>query len=85
MWPELLGRGTRGTAMDIPELAYSFPDGHKNRYRITVINNPKRNRYRIIANCDFDSNGDGQKNRFTAITNIRHGEARKNREVVQTR
>ena len=67
-----------GTAMDVPELAYSFPDGHKNRYRIQVVNNSRRNRYKITVYCDFDSDGDGRDDRFTAITNIVNGEVRKN-------
>ena len=74
-----------GTAIDIPELAYSFPAGHKNRYRINVINNARRNRYRITVFCDFDSNGDGRNDRFTATTNIVLGEVRKYRVIVQTR
>lgn len=74
-----------GKAMDIPELAYSFPDGHKNRYKIKVTNNKRRNRYIITAYCDFDSNGNGKDDRFTATTDIWRGEVRKNREIVQTR
>ena len=74
-----------GTAKEIPELGYNFPDGHKNRYRIQVNNNKRRNRYVITAYCDFDSNGNGKDDRFTATTDIRRGEVRKNREVVQTR
>ena len=73
------------TAMEVPELAYSFSDSNKNRYRIRVINNTRRNRYIIRVFCDFDSNGNGKKDRFTATTNIWRGEVRKNREVVQTR
>jgi len=74
-----------GTAKDVPELAYSFSDGHKNRYRIRVRNNRRRNRYIITVYCDFDSNGDGRDDRFKATTDIRRGEVRKNREIVQTR
>ena len=74
-----------GRAKDVPELAYSFPDGHKNRYRIRVINNKRRNRYIITVFCDFDSNGNGKNDRVTATTDIRRGDVRKNREVVQTR
>jgi type IV pilus assembly protein PilA len=75
----------KGTAMDIPELAYSFADGHKNRYRIRVTNNRRRNRYIITAYCDFDSNGNGRDDRFTATTDIRSGEVRKNREIIRLR
>ena len=75
----------RGTAVDIPELAYSFADGHKNRYRIRVTNNSRQNRYQIMANCDFDSDGNGKKDRFRAITRIANGKVRKNREIVQLR
>ena len=75
-----------GTAMDVPELAYSFPAGHKNRYRINVINNDRpRNRYQITVFCDFDSDGDGTNDRFTATTNIVNGQVRKNRLIVKTR
>ncbi len=74
-----------GTAMEVPELAYSFPSGHKNRYRIVVTNNNRRNRYRITVFCDFDSDGDGRDDRFTATTNIVNGEVRKNRLIVKTR
>ena len=74
-----------GTAKEVPELAYSFPAGHKNRYRIRVINNKRRNRYKITVYCDFDSNGDGTNDRFTATTNILNGEVRKNRLIVRTR
>ncbi len=76
-----------GTSMDVPELAYSFADGHKNRYRITVITNNTRPRYRyqITVFCDFDANGDGTKDRYTATTNIVKGDVRKNRLIVQTR
>jgi prepilin-type N-terminal cleavage/methylation domain-containing protein len=73
------------TAIEIPELAYSFLESNRNRYRITVTNNRNRNRYVIRAFCDFDSNGNGRDDRFTATTDIRRGEVRKNREIVQLR
>jgi prepilin-type N-terminal cleavage/methylation domain-containing protein len=57
------------TAMEVPELAYSFSAENRNRYRINVINNARRNRYRITVFCDFDSNGNGSDDRFTATTN----------------
>lgn len=75
----------RGTAVDIPELAYSFPDGHKNRYRIWVLSNRWRDLYVINVSCDFDSNGNGKKDRFRAITYIRRGKVIRNREIVQLR
>jgi len=73
----------KGKAMDIPELAFSFAEGHKNRFNISVINNANRNRYKITAFCDFDSNGNGKDDRFTAITNIRNGKVRKNRKITR--
>ncbi|MCP4575062.1 MAG: prepilin-type N-terminal cleavage/methylation domain-containing protein [Deltaproteobacteria bacterium] len=73
------------TAMEVPELAYSFSAENKNRYRIVVTNNNRRNRYRITVFCDFDSDGDGRDDRFTATTNIVNGEVRKNRLIVKTR
>ena len=73
----------RGTAVQLPELAYNFPGGHKERFRINVINNRRRNRYIIRAFCDFDSDGNGQADRFTATTDIWRGEVRQNREIVQ--
>ena len=75
----------KGTAMEVPELAYSFPESNKNRYQINVVNNARRNRYRITVFCGFDSDGDGTDDRFTATTNIVNGEVRKNRLVVKTR
>jgi prepilin-type N-terminal cleavage/methylation domain-containing protein len=74
-----------GSAREIPELAYNFPEGHKNRYRIRVRNNRTRVFYRIDVFCDFDSNGNGRDDRFRAMTDIRRGEVRRNREIVQTR
>ena len=74
-----------GTAMGVPELACSFSEGNKNRYRIRVTNNARRNRYQILVVCDFDSDGDGRNDRFTATTNIVRGEVRKNRLIVKTR
>jgi prepilin-type N-terminal cleavage/methylation domain-containing protein len=78
----------RETAVDIPQLAYSFYEGHKNRYRIQgVLARPPHNRqrYKITVDCDFDSNGNGKDDQFTAVTWIVGGEVRKNRLVVQTR
>ncbi len=84
------GSGTltipRGKAVDIPELAYSFPDGHKNKYRISgVAARPPHNRqrYKIRVDCDFDSNGNGTDDKFIAVTQIVGGEVRKNRLVIQ--
>lgn len=72
-----------GRARDIPQLAYSFPQGHKNHYTIRGINNARRNRYLIDVRCDFDSNNNGRNDRFTAITDIYRGVVRQNRVVVQ--
>lgn len=72
-----------GTARDIPELAYSFPRGHKNRYTIQGTNNANRNRYVISVRCDFDANNDGKNDRYTATTDIQRGTVRLNRLFVQ--
>jgi len=73
----------KGVARDIPELAYSFPEGHKNRYIIQGKNNAQRNYYRIEVRCDFDSNNNGKKDRITAYTDIWRGSVRANRVVRQ--
>ena len=73
----------KGTAKDIPELAYNFPEGHKNRYIIRGRNNRRRNFYRIDVRCDFDSNNNGKKDRFIVTTNIWRGNVRQNRELRQ--
>jgi len=84
------GSGTltipRGKAVDIPQLAYSFPAGHKNSYKIAgVIARPPHNRqrYKITVDCDFDSNGNGKDDRVIAVTWIVGGEVRKNRLITQ--
>ena len=74
-----------GKAVEIPELAYNFAEGHRNRYRIQTKNNKNRNYYQITVFCDFDSNGNRKDDRFTATTDIRRGEVRRNRDVVQLR
>jgi len=75
------------TAVEIPELAYNFSEGHKNRYRIRARSNRYRDYYQITVFCDFDSNGNGQDDRFRATTDIRKrtGVVKKNREIVQLR
>ena len=72
----------QGTAKDIPELAYSFPGGHKNQYTIRGTNNSSRNYYRIDVRCDFDANRNGKDDRYIVITDIRSGDVRQNRSLV---
>ncbi len=75
------------TAVEIPELAYNFSEGHKNRYRIRARSNRWRDYYQITVYCDFDANGNGKDDRFRATTDIRKrtGVVKKNREIVQLR
>jgi prepilin-type N-terminal cleavage/methylation domain-containing protein len=75
------------TAVEIPELAYNFSEGNRNRYRIRSSSNKWRDYYQITVFCDFDSNGNGKKDRFKATTDIRKrtGVVKKNREIVQLR
>jgi prepilin-type N-terminal cleavage/methylation domain-containing protein len=73
----------KGKAMEIPELAYHFPDGHKTQFKISVINNKNRNRYIIRASCDFDSDGNGRDDTFTATTDIQRGVVSQDREIFQ--
>jgi len=75
----------KGTAKDIPQLAYNFPEGHKNRYIIQGRNNRRRNYYRIQVRCDFDANNNGRNDRYDVITDIRRGVVRKNRQFRQLR
>ncbi len=72
-----------GTARDIPELAYAFPQGHKNRYTIRGTNNANRNRYIIDVLCDFDANNNGRNDQYTATMDIQRGVVRLNRVIVQ--
>lgn len=73
----------KGTAKDIPELAYSFPEGHKNHYMIWGYNNLLLNYYYIYVQCDFDSNNNGQNDKFIVFTYLWGGNVRYNRELRQ--
>jgi len=73
----------KGTAKDIPELAYSFPKGHKNRYMIGGYNYRNLNFYYIYVLCDFDSNNNGKKDRFIAITFLWKGNVIRSRMLRQ--
>jgi prepilin-type N-terminal cleavage/methylation domain-containing protein len=62
----------QGQQMDIPELAYTFPAGHKHRYIITAFNfqwsTTKLNYYWIYAYADFDRNVNGQDDLYIVMT-----------------
>jgi prepilin-type N-terminal cleavage/methylation domain-containing protein len=73
-YPAGLGSITvgKGQEKDIPELAYTFPAGHKHRYIITTINlnvgTWKLNYYWIYVYADFDRDGNGQNDLYIATT-----------------
>ena len=73
-YPEGFGFMTieQGQERDIPELAYTFPAGHKHRYLIRTFNFQwgtwKLNYYWIYAYADFDRNGNGQDDLYIAMT-----------------
>ena len=62
----------QGQEMEIYELAYNFPAGHKHRFVITSINmefeGSAMNYYLIYAYADFDRNGNGQNDIYIAMT-----------------
>jgi hypothetical protein len=62
----------RGQRMNIPELACTFPPGHKHRCIIRTINfnwgTLKLNYCRIYVYADFDRNGNGQNDLYIAMT-----------------
>ena len=73
----------KGIAKDIPELAYSFPKGHKNHYTIRGYNNSYLNYYYINVLCDFDANNNGKNDRVIVITCFLRGNVIYNRELRQ--
>ena len=73
----------KGTAKDIPELAYSFPKGHKNSYTIWGYNNSDINYYYIYVQCDFDANNNGINDIILVITYLLRGDMILNRELRQ--
>ena len=73
----------KGTAKDIPELAYFFPEGHKNRYTIFGYNNTYLNYYYINVLCDFDANNNGRNDRFIVFTYLLGGTVRYYRDLRQ--
>ena len=79
----------KGAVKDIPELAYTFPQGHKHRYIIYGLNREigewKYNYYYIMVYSDFDFNNNGYNDVFIAITYIRNGEIIYNRKIYQYR
>ena len=73
----------------IPELAYTFPSGHKHRYIIygRNIKRPRRtvNMYYVEIRADYDFNGNGRDDRFRYTTLIRNGKQISYREFRQYR
>ena len=67
----------QGTGMSLPELLYSFPNGHRHRYVMRGFNESEPKDYRIIVFSDFDFNENGQNDQF--IARINNGE----REILQ--
>ena len=74
---------SKGTAKDIPELAYSFPKGHKNSFTILGANNSNINYYYIDVQCDFDANNNGMNDRVIVITYLLRGDMILYRELRQ--
>jgi len=70
-------------AKDIPELAYSFPKGHKNSYTIWGYNTSDINYYYIYVQCDFDANNNGINDSVIVITYLLRGNMILNREFRQ--
>jgi len=64
--------------MSIPELSYTFPEGHKHRYVIYGFNRDfgafKIRYYYIMVYADFDFNGNGRNDLFMATTYILNNE-----------
>ncbi len=75
----------KGQAKEIPELAYNFPEGHKNRYVIWTGTGRLVNYCAIWVGCDFDSDGNGADDVFRAYTGTHWGGVQRNREITQLR
>ena len=64
----------KGVKVSVPELSYTFPEGHNHRYVIYGLNRDfgafKIRYYYILIYSDFDFNGNGQNDLFMAITYI---------------
>ncbi len=62
----------KGVKVSIPELGYTFPEGHKHRYVIYGLNRdlgPRKIRYYyILIYSDFDFNNNGRNDLFMVIT-----------------
>lgn len=78
-----------GSEKEIPEIAYTFPKGHDNRYMIYGYNyNRARWNYNlcyIYVWADFDANDNGYDDIYIMLTYYYNGEARYNRELMQFR
>jgi prepilin-type N-terminal cleavage/methylation domain-containing protein len=76
-----------GESVNIPELLYKFPAGHKHDYTIYGRNIDNRgqqiNMYYIEVRADYDFDGNGREDRFRFTTLIRDGDIISNREFRQ--
>lgn len=80
-YPEVVRRITinSGQEMDLPDLGFRFPAGHKHRYIIRGRNRTNRrgikiNRYWINIYADEDYNGDGSDDLYLIQSRFRNGE-----------
>ena len=77
----------QGTSMNIPEINYTFPDGHKHRYLIYGLNRTvgglTENHSYITVYSDFDFNYNGVNDMFVAVTELQNGEKIHYREIYQ--
>lgn len=63
-----------GSAENIPELNFSFEEGHKHTYRFRTVHNERNKRYVIDIWSDFDFDNNGRKDRFRLTTWYRDGQ-----------
>ncbi len=79
----------KGSEKEIPEIAYTFPDGHKNRYILYGYNyswgNWSYNICYVYVYADFDADNNGHDDIYIMLTYYYNGELRYNRELLQLR
>ena len=78
---------SKGERKEIPELNFTFPEGHKHRYILYGYNyssgSYSMKYYYVMVYSDLDFNKNGINDMYILITYIRNGEMIYNRRMLQ--